>query len=192
MFDEVLEKVKIENREVIEATLVMCSEDIRKLIELAEITFEGGGRLFVFGNGGSASDALHLEAELVGNMSGLTAQFPAFSLVDRPSVITSISNDFGYEEVFSKQLEVLGSKGDMVIVITTSGTSQNCLKAIDVARSKGINIAVLTGEGGKNLKDKVDVCVVVPSSDTQRVQEAHIVIIHIFCEVLKRKANDRE
>jgi len=190
MFNKIIDRVKKEHREVVGNTFKNCFDDIKALIEMANIVFTSGGRLFVFGNGGSASDALHLEAELVGKMSELTVQIPAFSLVDRPSVITSIANDFGYESVFSKQLEALGRKGDMVIAITTSGMSENCIKAVETARGIGMKTAIFTGLGGEILRDKADIVIVVPSSDTQRIQEAHIVIIHIFCETLKRIRNE--
>jgi len=189
MLDQIIGRVIREHREVVESTIKNCYDDIKALIELADSVFASGGRLFVFGNGGSASDALHLEAELIGKMSGLTSQFPAFSLVDRPSVITSIANDFGYENVFSKQLEALGRKDDMVVAITTSGRSQNCIRAIETAETIGMKTALLTGKDGEILKGKADAVIAVPSSDTQRIQEAHIVIIHIFCETLKRMRN---
>ncbi|MGQ9706506.1 MAG: D-sedoheptulose-7-phosphate isomerase [bacterium] len=191
VFDEVIERVKREHKELIELTLKRCHDDIKALVSLTYSTFIAGGRLFVFGNGGSATDALHLEAELVGKLGELSFQFPAISLVDRPGVITSISNDFGYENVFSKQLEALGRKGDIVIAITTSGRSVNCLRALETAKTIGMKTAILTGKNGESLRGKADIIILVQSSDTQRIQEAHIVIIHIFCETIKRIGDER-
>jgi D-sedoheptulose 7-phosphate isomerase len=123
-------------------------------------------------------------------MSEYKRTIPAISLVSDPSVLTSLSNDYGFEEVFSKQISALGNKDDMAIAISTSGNSQNCVNAINTARDKGlVTSALLGGEGGK-LVSLVEYPLVVPSNNTQRIQEMHILIIHIICQIIKGWAKE--
>ena len=144
-----------------------------------------GHRAFLFGNGGSAADAQHIAAELVGRYLGDRPGLPVVALTANTSSLTAIANDYSYDAVFARQLEALGSAGDMAIGISTSGSSRNVLLAIDAAKRKGMTSVALTGQGGGQLKDLADRCICVPSADTPRVQEVHILIGHILCEIVE-------
>jgi D-sedoheptulose 7-phosphate isomerase len=136
------------------------------------------------GNGGSAADAQHLAAELVGRYVRERRPLPGLALTVDTSALTSIGNDYGFDQVFARQLEALGSPGDVVVAITTSGTSPNVLAALTVARQKGIAVIGFTGKRGEEFAKLCDVAIVVPSRETSRVQEGHITVGHILCEVI--------
>ena len=144
-----------------------------------------GHRAFLFGNGGSAADAQHIAAELVGRYLGDRPGLPVVALTANTSSLTAIANDYSYDAVFARQLEALGSAGDMAIGISTSGSSRNVLLAIDAAKRKGMTSVALTGQGGGQLRGMVDRCICVPSGDAPRVQESHILIGHILCEIIE-------
>jgi D-sedoheptulose 7-phosphate isomerase len=152
--------------------------------DLAEV-LRGSHRAFLFGNGGSAADAQHMAAELVGRYLHERPGLPVMALTVNSSSLTAIANDYSYDAVFARQLEALGSAGDMVIGISTSGNSRNVLLAIEAAKRKGMTSVGLTGQGGGQLKDLADRCICVPSADTPRVQEVHILIGHILCEIVE-------
>ncbi len=145
----------------------------------------GGHRVFLFGDGGSAADAQHIAAELVGKYLRDRPGLPAAALTVNSSSLTAIANDYSYDAVFARQLEALGAAGDMAIGISTSGDSPNVLLAIEAAKRKGMTSVGLTGEGGGQLKSLVDRCICVPSGDTPRVQEVHILIGHILSEIVE-------
>jgi len=145
----------------------------------------GGHRAFLFGNGGSAADAQHIAAELVSRYLRERPGLPAVALTVNTSSLTAIANDYSYDAVFARQLEALGSAGDMAIGISTSGNSRNVLLAIEVAKRKGMTSVGLTGQGGGRLRGLVDRCICVPSAETPRVQESHILIGHILCEIVE-------
>ena len=148
-------------------------------------SLRGGGTLFVFGNGGSASDSQHIVAELVGRFKKERAPLPAIALTTNPASLTAIANDYGYEASFSRQLDALGSKGDCALGISTSGNSANVIAAISLAKKRGMKtIALLGGDGGK-LKTLAHCAIIIPSSDTPRIQEAHIMVGHILCEIIE-------
>jgi len=142
-----------------------------------------GGKVLVFGNGGSAADASHLAAELINRFRKDRTPLPALALTTDPSVLTSIANDYGYEEVFSRQLAGLGRRGDVAVGISTSGKSASVLRAMDVARSMGLRTIGLTGSGGHAMAGGADVGLVVPSAVTARIQEVHGLYIHVLCEI---------
>jgi D-sedoheptulose 7-phosphate isomerase len=144
-----------------------------------------GHRAFLFGNGGSAADAQHIAAELVGRYLRERPGLPAVALTVNTSSLTAIANDYSYDAVFARQLEALGSAGDMAIGISTTGNSRNVLLAIDAAKRKGMISVGLTGQGGGQLRGLVDRCICVPSKETPRVQESHILIGHILCEIVE-------
>lgn len=146
-----------------------------------------GGKVLLFGNGGSASDAAHVAAEFVGRFQRDRRALPAISLSSNLSAVTAIANDFGYETVFARQLEALGSAGDVAIAISTSGSSRNVLTAVEVARDRGLATIGLTGGDGGALSAAVDICFCVPASSTARIQEGHILIAHILCELVERQ-----
>jgi D-sedoheptulose 7-phosphate isomerase len=144
------------------------------------------GKIFFFGNGGSAADSQHLASEFVGRFQRERDPLPAISLTTDTSIITSLSNDYNFEIIFSRQIEAMGKKGDLAIGITTSGRSKNVILGLKKAREMGLKTIVFTGKGGKNLKNFVDICLAVPSSITARIQEAHITIGHIICELVEK------
>lgn len=147
-----------------------------------------GGKLFLIGNGGSAADAQHIACELIGRYRMERAALPAIALTTNTSVLTALANDYGYDSVFARQLEALADDKDVLIALTTSGTSPNVLKAVKTAHSKGVFVIGLTGENGGRLKDVADLTIMVPSGNTQRIQEAHITIGHIICSLVEKGA----
>ena len=145
-----------------------------------------GGKLLIFGNGGSASDSQHIAAELVGRFSKERAGLPALALTVNTSVLTAIGNDYGYESVFSRQVEALGQKNDVLIGISTSGKAKNVAAALKQAKKMNIKTVALAGGDGGELVKLADISLTVPSSVTARIQEAHITIGHIICELAEK------
>lgn len=143
-----------------------------------------GRKLLVCGNGGSAADAQHLAAEWVCRYKDDREPLPAVALTTDTSALTAIGNDYGFENIFSRQVRAIGISGDVLVAITTSGISKNILAALREARSRGLKTIVLTGEKGKSLEGGADVVIAVPSSETARIQEVHELIIHAWCECL--------
>ena len=144
-------------------------------------------KLILFGNGGSAADAQHIAAELVNRFELERMALPAIALTTDTSILTSIANDYDYSKVFARQVEALTEKGDVVIGISTSGTSLSVIKGIEVARERGAKTIGLTGESGGELAEVVDLVLKVPSNDTPRIQEAHITILHIICYLIEKR-----
>jgi D-sedoheptulose 7-phosphate isomerase len=148
--------------------------------------FAGGGRLLAFGNGGSAADAQHLASELVGRFARERAAMAALALTADTSALTSISNDYGYDRVFARQVEGLGRPGDVALGITTSGASRNVVAALEAAKAHGLTTIALTGRDGGAAGAAADIHVNVPEASTARVQEVHRTIIHAICELIER------
>jgi D-sedoheptulose 7-phosphate isomerase len=144
-----------------------------------------GGKLVFFGNGGSAADAQHLAAELVVRLRTERPGLPALALTTNTSVLTAAGNDYGFEHIFSRQIESLVGPHDIVVALSTSGTSPNIVKAVEMGRMRGAFLVALTGETGGALTGKVDLLLDVPSRDPQRIQEAHITIGHIVCSLIE-------
>jgi D-sedoheptulose 7-phosphate isomerase len=144
-----------------------------------------GKKILLFGNGGSAADAQHIAAELVGKYQLNRDGLPALALTTNTSSLTAISNDWSFDHIFTRQLEALGQPGDVAIGITTSGKSRNIITAFRAARNKKMVTVALTGSSGAHLKKIVDLCVCVPSEKTPRIQEAHILIGHILCDIIE-------
>src|ERR1700686_3543727 len=144
-----------------------------------------GGKLVFFGNGGSAADAQHLAAELVVRLRTERPGLPALALTTNTSVLTAAGNDYGFERIFSRQMESLVGPHDIVVALTTSGTSPNIIKGVEMGRARGALLVALTGETGGALAAKVDILLDVRSSDPQRIQEAHITIGHIVCSLIE-------
>ncbi|HEX4949882.1 MAG TPA: D-sedoheptulose 7-phosphate isomerase [Blastocatellia bacterium] len=144
-----------------------------------------GQTLFLFGNGGSAGDAQHIAAELVGRFTKERRALPAVALTTNTSALTALGNDYEYAIVFSRQLEAFGKPGDIAIGISTSGNSPNVLHGLETAKTLGMVTVGLTGETGGKTKDAADHCICVPSRDTARIQESHILIGHILCEIVE-------
>jgi D-sedoheptulose 7-phosphate isomerase len=145
---------------------------------------KAGNKILLCGNGGSAADSQHIAAELVGRYEKQRRAFPAISLTTDTSALTALSNDYGYEEVFARQVEALAHSGDVLVAISTSGKSPSVVKAADQARALGCRTIALTGCSGEPLASHCDLAVVVPSDRTSRVQEAHITIGHLWCEMI--------
>src|SRR5437867_1512981 len=146
--------------------------------------YRAGGKILVMGNGGSAADAQHFAAELVGRYKRERAALPAIALTTDTSILTSVSNDYSYEDVFSRQVEAHARPGDVVVGISTSGNSENVCRALRVARERGAVTIALGGGSGGRMKDLTDLALIAPSTDTPRIQEAHITMIHIICDLV--------
>jgi len=157
--------------------------DIVKAARVISEALESGGKIILFGNGGSAADAQHIAAEFVGRFQKERKGYPAIALSTNTSNLTALANDYGYEIVFSRQIEALAKKGDVAVGISTSGNALNVIKGIKEARALGIRTVALTGAGGGGLSKEAEICIVVPSKVTARIQEAHITIGHIICEI---------
>jgi D-sedoheptulose 7-phosphate isomerase len=155
---------------------------VRTLVE----AFKSGHKVLLFGNGGSAADAQHIAAEFVNRFMIERPPLPALSLTTDTSILTSISNDYGYADTFSKQMKALGRKGDVAVGISTSGTAANVIKAIQVAKDLGLKTVGLTGGNGGDLAKIVDLALVVDSPTVARIQEVHITIGHVLCEMVDR------
>jgi D-sedoheptulose 7-phosphate isomerase len=153
---------------------------------------ECGGKLILCGNGGSAADSQHLAAELVGRYLRERRALPAIALTTNTSCLTAISNDYSYDEVFSRQIEAIGNKGDIAIGISTSGNSKNIVQALRTARERGLTTIGMTGSAGGRLRQEADYCLCVPSEQIPRIQEAHILLGHILCELVEESfSNER-
>ena len=167
----------------IKATFAL-EADIKKACETAVATLKAGGKILLCGNGGSAADAQHIAAELTGRYKTERGALAGIALTTDTSALTAIGNDYGYEFVFSRQLEALGREGDLLIAISTSGNSGNVLKALELARKIGIKTIGLSGRTGGAMNELCDLNLVVPSNDTPRIQEMHIMIGHIICQAI--------
>jgi phosphoheptose isomerase len=177
-----------ESAAVKRAAADVCADEVVRVAELAADVFRRDGRVFLCGNGGSAADCQHIAAEFV---SCLTMTFPrralaAIALTTDTSFLTANANDFGFEHVFARQVEALGRAGDLLIGITTSGRSANVLKAFAAARERGMQTAAFTGADASALTPLADVVLSVPSTTTQFIQETHIALGHVVCDLVER------
>jgi D-sedoheptulose 7-phosphate isomerase len=175
----------LEVKQAIAGSEPLLGQIVRVARAMAEV-LQAGGRVFFFGNGGSAADAQHLAAELVGRFAFERRALPAMALSVNSSALTAIGNDYGYEEVFSRQLEGLARAGDMAIGITTSGNSANVVRAMESGRAMGLRTIAMTGARGGQVRGAVEECLCVPSDLTPRIQEGHILIGHMLCEYVER------
>ena len=161
--------------------------DFEHWVELCEQALGAGKKLLFIGNGGSAADAQHLAAELVVRFKLNRRGLPALALTVDSSALTAIGNDFGFDQLFSRQVEALGQPGDVLIALTTSGNSENVVKAVPVAQSLGIRVVAMTGASGGKIADMADMCLRMPSDDTPRIQEAHTLLGHMLCDLLEKR-----
>ena len=186
MADKIAQIIKesISVKEQIAKTMV---KDIHKAAEYMSKGLAAGGKVLLFGNGGSAADSQHIAAELVGRFKMERRGMPAIALTTDTSTLTSIGNDYGFEEVFSRQIEALVTKNDVVVGISTSGNARNVIAGILEAKRQQIKTIVLSGCDGGQLASLADIALVVPSQNTARIQEAHITIGHILCELVEDK-----
>lgn len=175
---------QIEDSIILEKDLITQADTIIKIATQMVKAFRRGNKVLLFGNGGSAADAEHIACEMAGKFSIYRDPLPAIALTTNTSSLTAIANDFGYDEVFARQLRGLLNKGDVVIGISTSGNSPNVIKAIEEANENGAVTVALTGQGGK-LKKIAEYALSIPSTNTPRIQEAHIVAGHIICYLVE-------
>ncbi len=159
---------------------------VDRVVAITARSMAAGGVLLVCGNGGSAADAQHIAAELTGRFFRDRKPLPALALHGNTSSLTAIGNDYGYDEVFAREVGAHGRTGDVLLAISTSGNSRNILRAIETSREKQIAVIGLTGESGGKMRDLCDVCLCVPSTSTPRIQECHILIGHTICELLEQ------
>jgi len=187
---EELIKSRLQESARLKEEILDSIETVKIIAKIAEVIIEAyrkGKKVILFGNGGSAADAQHIAAELVGKYYLERAPLPAIALTVNTSSLTAIGNDYSFAQVFVKQLEALGEAGDVAIGISTSGNSENVLKALKAAKEKGLITIGFTGKKGGKLKDLVDYCLHIPSDDTPRIQEGHITVGHIICEIVERE-----
>ena len=169
--------------------------DSKTIAEIASVcnaivtAFEQGNKLLLFGNGGSAADAQHIAAEFVGRFAFNRAALPAIALGVNGSCLTAIANDYGFEQAFSRQVEALGRAGDVAVGISTSGNSPNILQGLATAKRMGLRTVALAGQTGGKLSgsENVDSCICAPSAETARIQECHILIGHVICEIVEQE-----
>jgi D-sedoheptulose 7-phosphate isomerase len=158
--------------------------DLQRVADLVCDAFAGGGRLYSFGNGGSAADAQHLAAELIGRYRRERRPLPAVALSVDPSVVTCIANDYAYDEVFARQVEALARRGDVVVGFSTGGTSQNVVKGLAAAREAGATTVLFSGGDGGPAREQADIALIAPSSTTARVQEMHLLMLHLLSDAV--------
>ena len=169
--------------------------NIEKAVRLITDCIRRGGKLLIFGNGGSAADSQHIAAEFVGRFKLERKAMSAIALTTNTSTLTALSNDYGYEVSFKRQVESLGNKGDVSLAISTSGNAKNVIEAVKTSKEKGLKTIALTGKNGGMLTPLCDISIVASSEDTARVQEAHILVGHIIAELVESdifKKNDRK
>ena len=176
-----------ESAQVKKAVAKSMVSEIGRMVNFILTAYKAGGKAVLFGNGGSAADAQHIACELVGRFMLKRQAFPAIALTSNTSTLTAVANDYGYETVFSRQVEALVNEKDIVIGISTSGDSPNVVEAIEMAKGKGAKTIGLTGGSGGKLAKVADVALIVPSDITPRIQEAHITIGHIVCELVEKE-----
>ena len=185
---------KLINKHILEHQVTLNSvanldESIIKVANLLIECLEHGGTIFWCGNGGSASDSQHLAGELVGRFVGDRKPLKSIALTADSAVMTCIVNDYGYKHIFSRQIEALGNEGDILIGISTSGNSENVIHAFEVAKQRGILTIGLLGKGGGGASALVNQSIIVPSKSTARIQEMHILIGHIICDLIEEGLN---
>jgi D-sedoheptulose 7-phosphate isomerase len=176
----------VAHRDVIARIEQEMPTQIAALATLLVETFTRGGKLLVMGNGGSAADAQHFVAEIVGRFKMERRALPAVALSTDTSILTAIGNDYGFDMVFRRQVEALAAAGDLVVGISTSGNSPNVQQALELARDMGCRTVGLLGKDGGSIKQCCDLALVMPTNDTPRIQEGHITIIHIVCDLLEK------
>lgn len=180
---QIADSIEVKRKIVENETVIAQIESVSKKIIA---TYANGNKTLLAGNGGSAADAQHIAGEFVSRFYFDRPGLASIALTTDTSILTAIGNDYGYDRVFARQIEANGVGGDVFIGISTSGNSKNILEAIAAAKQKGIFTVGLTGESGGAMRDACDVCICVPSSETPRIQESHIVIGHIVCAVVER------
>lgn len=185
--ESIRQSIEVKNKILSDEKLMQSIEDAVAVIVKS---LRSGGKIHFCGNGGSAADAQHLAAELSGRFYLDRAPLNAEALHCNTSYLTAVANDYGYEHIFSRLMRAAGKKGDVLVGISTSGNSKNIIEAYEVCKELNINIISLTGESGGKMKDYGGILLNVPSTDTPRIQESHIMIGHIICEMVERETTD--
>lgn len=180
-----IKAILLESIKVKEDLLRTNLDKIKEIATIIVNCLRKNGKVILFGNGGSASDSQHIAAELIGRFRKNRNALPAIALTSNTSILTALANDYGFTEIFKKQIEALGNKNDVVIGISTSGRTENVILGIKQAKKMGLKTVALTGKDGGKLANLADVSLMVPSSVTARIQEAHITIGHIVCELVE-------
>jgi len=173
-----------DHRRVVDTMIASLVDRISEAAERVALCYRNGNKVLAMGNGGSAADAQHFVAELVGRYKRERRALPAIALTVDPSIVTAVSNDYGYEEVFARQVRAHAQSGDVIFGISTSGKSENVCRALSAGRASGACTIALTGGTGGRMNDLADLALIAPSADTPRIQEAHITIIHIICDLV--------
>jgi len=176
----------------LEASVDTCRRSLSQLVETVTVSLAGGGKILLFGNGGSAADAQHIAAEFVNRFRMNRRPLAAIALTTDSSILTSISNDFDYDQVFSKQVEALAREGDVVIGISTSGNSPNVVRGLETARQKGAVTAGFTGSNPGTMGPLCDILISAASTDTPRIQEVHIFLAHSLCDLVEKELFESE
>lgn len=191
---DLIQKQLRESAEVKIKTSELLTEKIIQAAEMLLHAYRNGGKVLLVGNGGSAADAQHIAGELVANLDHRRKRkaLPAIALTANTSILTAIGNDHGYDQVFARNVEAFAGASDVLIAITTSGNSSNVLRAAEAAKKNGAKVVGLTGGTGGKLIVLSDLALVVPSSDTQRIQETHITIGHILCDIIEQAYVEEE
>ena len=179
-------QIIISNNEVTKTMLSSCVEDILIGCEILISSIKDGNKVFWCGNGGSAADSQHMSTELMGGLRDHDRPpIPSIALTTDSSFLTAWSNDTDFKTVFSREIEALGNPGDVLIAISTSGNSDNVIEAVMMAKKMSMKVIILTGESGGKLNDRGNVVINIPSNDTQRIQEGHLLTEHILCEMVE-------
>lgn len=184
---EKIREIICESMEAKRSLLEDGTSDVVRAAGVLIKALAAGKKVLIFGNGGSAADSQHMAAELVGRFKKERKAIPAIALTTNASTLTAIANDYGYDVSFSRQVEALGRRGDVAIGISTSGNSKNVIEAIRKSSSMGLKTIGLSGGAGGILKKEADTTICVRSKDTPRIQESHILVIHILCELIEKE-----
>jgi D-sedoheptulose 7-phosphate isomerase len=163
------------------------AEEIAAIADRYEAALRGGGTLFFAGNGGSAADAQHLATEYVVRYQVTRPAMRAVALTTDTSLLTACANDLGFDEVFARQVEALAEPGDLLVLHSTSGESPNLIRAAQAAKARGVSVVAFLGRGGGHLKELADLALVIPSEDTARIQELHLAIEHVICDIVEER-----
>jgi D-sedoheptulose 7-phosphate isomerase len=180
---EIISQTISEHEETVEKFRNQCSATIAQMAETTVVALKKGRKICFFGNGGSAADSQHFATEFVVRFSRNRDSLPSIAFTTDTSIITACANDFGYEEIFARQVSGLCENGDIVVGISTSGNSPNVLKGLEAAKKKGVSTFAFTGEGGGKCSDLADLALCVPSKVTARIQECHLIAGHIICDI---------
>ena len=187
VLNDIMEKSFADHSKVIELVRGNLLGNIESIAYLLGQTLISGGTIFWCGNGGSAADSQHMAAELVGRFKKNRRALRSLALTTDTSILTCVANDYDYESIFSRQVEAMGRQGDVLIGISTSGNSVNVIRAFEVAKSAGIKTVALLGKDGGKCKVVADNTLIIPSQNTARIQEAHILIGHVLCELIEKE-----